>query len=290
MISTLVHTFLSLSMWIFGFSSRYLETELGQIHYFEKRAKNEKGILVFVHGIGASAAHYNRILLPLWKAGYTILVPDLPGHGHSPINPKVDVVLNPESFFKNFVQWVDQALPVTSKKFTLIGNSMGGALGLRFAIEHPERLERLILASPAGGFATDQEWQEFKKGIQFKTLLDSKNYLERIYHKIPFYLPIFYPFFLLFMTQKEVKQLIDLCEFEEFQRIERLKGIKEFPPTLVVWGESDRVFPLEHMARFRKYLPGNTLFEVLKEVGHCPQIEDPAGFGKRIQQFVEKAS
>ena len=56
-------------------------------------------------------------------------------------------------------------------------------------------------------------------------------------------------------------------------------------PTLIVWGDHDRVIPLEHAYRAREAIP-NAKLEVMEGVGHFPQVEEPARFVEILKDFL----
>ncbi len=264
-----------------GFASRRKSTRFGEVHYYEKRVKNEKGVLVFIHGVGANAGHYGRILGPLHNEGYSVISVDLLGHGKSSDPGRL---LTAETLFQGFVDWIRQ---VQTDRFVLIGNSLGGALSLRFALEFPRSLEKLVMVSPAGGFEDAEEWEEFKKGLQFRSIEDSKLYLHKIYHQDPIFLPLFYSFFFEVMSRDGIQGMIKNCEFKEFERMRHEGALNQLPPSLLIWGQSERVFPTQHLNRFRSLLPSHVLFDRPAQIGHCPQVENPEWFWKRIDTFIQ---
>jgi len=92
--------------------------------------------LVFLHGFLGCSADWKEVVsyLPSWPCFGV----DLPGHGTSPFFPVFDFIS-------------------PAPKFHLIGYSMGGRLALRYALDHPERIEQLFIASAHPGLATSEE-------------------------------------------------------------------------------------------------------------------------------------
>ncbi len=93
----------------------------------------------------APAANFKGNYPELVNAGYRVIVPDMIGFGYS---DKPDDVEYPLSFF---IDCMKQLLDVIGvQQYTLVGNSLGGAVALGFALEHPAHVERLVLMAPGG--------------------------------------------------------------------------------------------------------------------------------------------
>lgn len=104
--------------------------------------------LVFVHGSGPGASghsNFKKNILAFAKAGYRVLVPDLPGFGYSSKPTDQDYTTE---FFATHLVGLLNALGI--RRFALIGNSLGGAVSIRVALDHPERVFKLILMAPGG--------------------------------------------------------------------------------------------------------------------------------------------
>jgi 4,5:9,10-diseco-3-hydroxy-5,9,17-trioxoandrosta-1(10),2-diene-4-oate hydrolase len=125
---------------------RYAKLPNGRrIHYLDE---GQGPVVVWLHGSGNGASGYSNFkgnYPALVKAGYRCIVPDLVGFGYSDKPADVEY---PLSFF---VECVKQTLDVIGvDKVTLLGNSLGGAVALGFALEYPSSVERLILMAPGG--------------------------------------------------------------------------------------------------------------------------------------------
>jgi pimeloyl-ACP methyl ester carboxylesterase len=97
--------------------------------------------LVFVHGWGASHKFW-RPAFTAFSPRYRCLAPDLPGFGLSE-KPERDYSV------EALAGWLGRFLDALRlPRVTLVGHSMGGTIGLLFALDHPERVERLAVANP----------------------------------------------------------------------------------------------------------------------------------------------
>jgi pimeloyl-ACP methyl ester carboxylesterase len=232
--------------------------------------------VVLVHGIGSSAGHFGQTALALRSMGFTVHVPDLPGHG---LSDEFTGQMTHESLFEALRQWIDCAAP---KHFALIGNSLGGALAWWYAGTHPERLSKLILISPAVGFHDEAVWEDFVKGLEIKTYGETLAFLHRIQKKPAWYSPL-----LVFPTKRNMARAAvrDLLKtrYSELSLQHRISEV--MVPTLLIWGKNDRLFPRANLEWVKKRLPPTV--EVLEPegVGHCPQLDSP----KWLNSVLRKA-
>lgn len=95
--------------------------------------------MVFLHGLGASSYSW-RHLLPVFAKTHAVYAPDFPGYGRSEKPWGFDYT------FAGFAQWLGSFLDALGiSRAALVGSSMGGAVALRFALDRPERVSRLVL-------------------------------------------------------------------------------------------------------------------------------------------------
>src|SRR3972149_8626927 len=103
--------------------------------------------VLILHGWGGSSDSWIAIQGSLVKKGYRVIVPDLPGFGKSKTPSAVWGV-------GDYAKWVNEFLirlyGKKENKFFLIGHSFGGRLSVRYAVNSPERLKKLILVASAG--------------------------------------------------------------------------------------------------------------------------------------------
>ena len=112
------------------------------VHYVEA---GEGPHLVLVHGLGASHVTWYENIQPLADAGFHVLAPDLPGHGDSD-KPK-SINYDPPAganLLDSFLKAIDV------RRAALVGNSAGGLVSALYALDHPHRVDRLILVAAGG--------------------------------------------------------------------------------------------------------------------------------------------
>lgn len=99
--------------------------------------------IVLVHGLSSYMGFWERNVAPLTET-HRVLLLDLPGYGMS---GRPDAPYTPPWYADTIVAWMQT---IGLDKATFMGHSMGGQISLTLALEHPERVERLVLAAPAG--------------------------------------------------------------------------------------------------------------------------------------------
>jgi pimeloyl-ACP methyl ester carboxylesterase len=120
---------------------RYIKIDTLNTRYF---AEGEGSTVVLVHGLGGSASGWLPSIEAI-AARHRLYAMDLPGHGRT--DPADYEVLNP-AFMANFVNHFMQEFKL--ERAHIVGHSMGGAVAMQLAIDHPERVDHLVLADSGG--------------------------------------------------------------------------------------------------------------------------------------------
>jgi len=125
---------------------RYLNIDAGMtLHYHDAGGGHP---VVFLHGSGPGASGYSNFKgnYPVFaEAGFRAIVPDLPGFGLSSKPEDTAYVLD---FFVAAIHWLIARLGI--ENCTLLGNSLGGAIAIKYTLDHPEHVRNLILMAPGG--------------------------------------------------------------------------------------------------------------------------------------------
>lgn len=120
---------------------QYIDVDGVRIAYVD--SGGDLPVLLFVHGLSSSLSFWD-LQLAAFAGKYRVIAVDLPGFGGS---DRPDAPYTPPWYADTVTHFLD-ALAI--QRVTWVGHSMGGQIGLHEALRHPERLERLILAAPAG--------------------------------------------------------------------------------------------------------------------------------------------
>lgn len=253
--------------------------------------------LILIHGFSGSMWQWEHQYASL-AHNHRVLIPDLLGSG---LSDKPEAVYSPEHLVKFFHDFMDS---LEVEHATLIGNSMGAGLAMAMALDYPDRVDRLVLISgfPAhiqSSVASPQYrrflnhrpplWlatignhlagrgttESFLKEIVYQPTLISASVIERSFHnrqRGDILSPLY--------------SLLDHMENWEERYGQRLANISH--PTLLLWGEHDRVFPLNVGKQIKDLLP-QAEWHVIPEAGHLAQWEQPQVVNPLILSFLEKA-
>ncbi|HQR03207.1 MAG: alpha/beta fold hydrolase [Proteobacteria bacterium] len=125
---------------------RYVDIGNGlKIHYLEE---GQGPVVVFLHGSASGASAYSNFKLnypELVAAGYRVVLPDLVGYGFSSKPENAEYTLD---FFVDCLHKTLKTIGVT--RYSLLGNSLGGAVALQYTLSYPEHVEKLIIMAPGG--------------------------------------------------------------------------------------------------------------------------------------------
>lgn len=270
-------------------NGRIIEVNGIKVHY------HDEGVgpaLVLLHGSGPGAngwSNFVRNIAPLAKT-FRVICPDLPGFGKSDMKPASSPI--PGWWGDIIVGLLDK---LSIEKAHFVGNSMGGMIALKIALEMPQRVDRLILMGPGGGFPVSSVFPT--EGI--KTLANFYDgpgpSLERLRGFINQF--VFDP---SQITEELIQQRLEAALDprivaqppmrpgpagmpEELWRDARLAKLPH--ETLIIWGREDRVLPLDTGFVLMKQIP-RARFLVMPQCGHWVQWEHADEFNRTVQGFL----
>jgi pyruvate dehydrogenase E2 component (dihydrolipoamide acetyltransferase) len=248
---------------------------------FAKRGEGAQ-VIVLIHGFGGDLDTWLFNIEPL-AAKATVYALDLPGHGQS---TKTLGDASGEGLARTFAAFMDS---LGIARAHLVGHSMGGALALRMARDHPDRVASLSLISPAGlgpeidaayidGFVAATSRRELKPLLErlfADPTLVSRHLVDEVlkYKRLD--------------GVTDALRAIAVAQFPAGQQRDILAGAVTAggPPVLVIWGEQDRVIPAAHAAA----LSGRAHIEILARAGHMAHMEQPARVNELILAHVASA-
>jgi pimeloyl-ACP methyl ester carboxylesterase len=266
-------------------------------HRVVYRLAGEGPLLVLVHGITSSSETWEAVG-PRLAERFTVLAPDLLGHGRS-AKPRGDYSLGA---YASGVR--DLMMALGFERATFIGHSLGGGVAMQLAYQFPERTERLVLVS-SGGLGREVSFvlrAATIPGVELVLPLLANQRILGAGRGIGRFLER-----LRLRPQTDVAEIArghaSLADAEARaafvhtlravvepggQRVDardRLYLAREMP-FLLVWGERDSVIPVQHGREAHVLVPGSRL-EVIPGAGHFPHLDDPDRFLEILEDFVE---
>ncbi len=251
-------------------ASRFLELQGLRVHY---RDEGQGPPLLLLHGTGASLHTWDA-----WTAAlsptHRVLRMDLPGFGLTGPTRTGDYSVQA---YVAFLEAFRQALGL--ERFALAGNSLGGQIAWNYAAAYPQHVTALILVDPAG-FKIARPALVFRLArVPFvSTLLSSldpgpmvRKSLRDAYGDARKVTPeLLERYRQLTLREGNRAAFLARAQQREPDRTAELSHLSA--PTLVLWGEEDRLIPVGHAQRFAEAIPGAQL-RVYPGVGHVPMEE-----------------
>jgi len=250
--------------------------------------------VILIHGFGGSMWQWEHQQDPL-AAQLRVITPDLIGSG---ISDKPDIEYRPDQILDYFVAFMD-ALRIP--RATLVGNSMGSGIAIGMALTHPDRVSKLILID---GLPSD-----------VLNKLTSPSIRRALETSAPSWLVSFGNWlFGGLMTESVLKEMIHDPALLTPAVVERSNRNRQRPglirplltvrqtlplwengfakhisdiahPTLILWGEEDRVFPISVGEALSQTIKGSTFVRIPK-AGHIPQWEQPELVNQAMVEFI----
>lgn len=253
--------------------------------------------VVLIHGLSSYMGFW-EYQVPAFAERHRVLALDLPGYGAS---SRPDAPCTPPWYAGVVATWMRQ---VGVPRATLVGHSMGGQIAITLALDHPDQVDRLVLAAPAGLERFQSGHAQFMKQFWHESrALDASeeeiraNFTTLVFNR----------------ADDGVERLI-----EERVRLGRspafagtsvavsrsIAGIVDFPvwdrlpelrvPTLVVFGSEDRMIPNPIFTGGRSATIANVALEripgsevvVIPGAGHTVHHDDPTAFNAAVERFL----
>ncbi len=237
------------------------EFRAGRLRLFYGESGRGAPVLL-LHGLGASSRWWFPLFPELTAADYRIVAPDLPGFGRSPGRPL--------PFDEAALSLIELADRLGLDEFFLGGHSMGGAVAAQMAADYPSHVRRLVLINSAG------IWRAAGQRA-FGRLLQPWSWCP----------PWFYPTLIGDMLRAGPRSLMAASRYLRLYDIrptlERVRA-----PTLIIWGEQDRLTPLDHGRDMARAHP-NARLEKIPGARHLPMVSEPETVARLMLEFFAGA-
>ncbi len=261
------------------------------------RSAGSGPVVVLVHGITSTSATWANVL-PYLAERFTVIAPDLLGHGES-AKPRGDYSLGA---YASGIR--DLMIALGHERATFVGHSLGGGVAMQLAYQFPEHCERLVLVS-SGGLGREinallraaslpgselvlplltNEWV-LEAGRAVGSLLSRVGL--RVHTDVG---EVMRGHASLSDGEARAAFLHTLRAIVDLggQRVDasdRLYLARAIP-FLLVWGELDPIIPVEHARAAHRLVSGSRL-ELFPNAGHFPHLDDPLRFVRLLIDFIE---
>lgn len=254
-------------------------------------------VLVLVHGMAGSSETWRHVV-PALARRFTVLAPDLLGHGES-AKPAGEYSIGAHA---NLVR--DLLAALGHERATLVGQSFGGGVVMQLAYQFPERCERLVLVSSGGlgrevspllrGLAVPGVEQVFPL-VCSPALRDAGRRLAAwLGHALLRPAPVLEEVWRSYASLADddarraffrtLRAVVDPSG-QSVSAEDRLYLTARIP-TLIIWGARDSLIPVEHAFIARAAVSGSRL-EIFPDAGHFPHCEAPERFVETVTHFID---
>ena len=243
----------------------------GRYSYYEK---GEGAPLVILHGLMGGLSNFDGVAAHFSTAGYKVLIPELPLYDLPLLKTNVKQFA---IYLRDFITHLGE------EKVILIGNSLGGHIGLLHTKLFPEKLKGLVITGSSGlyenamgeSYPKREDYEYIKKKTQdvfYDPIIASKEVVDDV-----------------FETVNDRKKLIKILTIAK--RAIRHNMAKDLPnikvPTGIIWGKQDAVTPPSVGEEFNRLLPDSTLYWIDK-CGHAPMMEHPETFNNILSGWLSE--
>jgi len=270
------------------------------IHYVEYPGEGRD--IVLIHGFASSTFTWEDMVQKLQKKFRDESKPvphvwavDIKGCGWSdkPLNAKYD----PFTLTEDVYAWMEKA---GIDNATVVGNSLGGAIAWFMALDHPEKVGRLVLVD-AGGYPPDKKdfiasfayvpFSNFLANLGFNRWVVKKGLHKAFYDAEKVTDARVDAYFDRLRTRGGVDSMATLAKSIDpelaLTYAGRIRDIKQ--ETIIIWGRNDIWIPLKYGCRFHQDIKRSELF-VIPQCGHMPQEEQPNEIVQVLFQFLSPGS
>lgn len=230
--------------------------------------------MIILHGLMGGLSNFEGVTNHFPQLGYKVLVPELPIYSMPMLKTNV----------KNFAKFLERFIEHKGlKDVILLGNSLGGHIGLLHTKLYPNMVKALVITGSSGlyesamgdGYPKRGDYEFIKKKAQdvfYDPAVATKEIVDEV-----------------FATVNDRMKLVKTLAIAKSAIRHNMS--KDRPhmhtPTCIIWGENDSVTPPNVAKEFHELLPDSDLFWI-NECGHAPMMEHPNEFNEVLEKWLEK--
>ena len=279
-------------------ASEFLNLKNGSRIHYRDEGDLYKPAIILLHGFNGSLFNFER-MVPLLSKEFRLISIDLPGFGLTGAIPSMDYST------QNSILVINELTKhLGVEEFSIAGNSMGGGIAWRYALENPEKTQSLILLASSGIYSSEERLQieESERESPLVWKLMRSNF-------VSYFLSLYTPKF--FATQGLKTSVYDpnLATDEianQFHELTLMQGSREAilsrfskqnysnekpdilkkiqAPTLIIHGREDNIIPFKSSINLDQYIQNSQLM-IYPKIGHLPMYETPARVADDIKKF-----
>ncbi|MFH4964885.1 alpha/beta hydrolase [Gaetbulibacter sp. M235] len=230
--------------------------------------------LIILHGLMGGLSNFDYVTRYFSTKGYRVIIPELPIYTMSLLKTNV------KSFAKYLHDFIDFK---DLNDVILLGNSLGGHIGLYHTKLYPSKVKALVITGSSGlyesamggGYTKRSDYEVIKKKSQdvfYNPEVATKEIVDEVYATVN-------------DRNKLIKTLAIAKSAIRHNMANDLPKMKT--PTCIIWGKNDTVTPPEVAQEFNSLLPDSDLFWIDK-CGHAAMMEHPEEFNKILEDWLTK--
>jgi pimeloyl-ACP methyl ester carboxylesterase len=230
--------------------------------------------IIVLHGLMGGLSNFDAVTKHFSTKGYKVIIPELPIYSMSLLKTNVKSFAK---YLKDFIEFkgLDEVI--------LLGNSLGGHIGLYYTKLNPEKVKALIITGSSGlyesamggGYTKRSDYEVIKKKAQdvfYDPAVATKEIVDEVYETV----------------NDRNKLIKTLAIAKSAIRHNMAKDLPKMEtPTCIIWGKNDSVTPPEVAVEFNELLPDSELFWIDK-CGHAAMMEHPEEFNTILNGWLEK--
>ena len=230
--------------------------------------------IIVLHGLMGGLSNFSAVTEYFSKNGYKVIIPELPIYSMSLLQTNV----------KNFAKYLNKFIEFKEfESVILLGNSLGGHIGLYHTKMYPEKVKALIITGSSGlyesamggGYTKRRDYEVIKKKAQevfYDPEVATKEIVDEVYATV----------------NDRNKLMRTLAIAKSAIRHNMSKDLPNMnTPTCIIWGKNDTVTPPEVAKEFDELLPDSELFWIDK-CGHAAMMEHPQEFNQILHSWLDK--
>ena len=250
-----------------------MEFEIKEENGFKYIEEGEGEVLLLLHGLMGALSNWTDVVEE-FKKEYRVIIPLLPLYDLPLLTTGVKTLAK---FVHKFVKYKKL------KNITVLGNSLGGHVGLIYTLNHQDEVKALVLTGSSGlyenafggSFPSRESYDFIKEKVEF-TFYDpataTKELVDEVYQ----------------IVNDRIKVIKILAMAKSAIRHNMSKDIYKIKvPVCLIWGKDDKITPPEVAVEFNQLLPDSELNWV-DLCGHAPMMERPVEFNAHLKRFLDR--